>query len=212
MHKKIFNGIRLEQNMVENDKFKLIEEKIIKIAIEIAQSGEGALFVIGQDIKYEKLIEKNFTNLNILEKGAEKILKGLAVIDGAMIIDNDGNLVSYGALIKNAKPFIGFGTRHAAAITASKKGNTSILVSEEERKVKVFKDGKYLMQIDALQKNIHKEAPFITQVLESTGAGVIGTIGAVTLAPTLGVALLPGIILFGGSYFAIKSFMAKYGK
>lgn len=198
--------------MPEKTKPESIEEKIIKIGIEIAQSGEGALFVIGENIKYEKLIQKNFTDLNILEKGAEKILKGLAIIDGAVILDKEGNLITYGALIKNAKAFIGFGTRHAAAITASRNGNTSILVSEEERKVKIFKDGKYIMQIDALQKNIQKETSLIAKALESTGAGVIGTIGAATLAPTLGVALLPGIILFGGSYFAIKSFMNKYGK
>jgi len=194
------------------NKIKEIEEKLIKIAIEMAQSGEGALFVIGENIDYENLIKKKFTNINVLEKGAEKILKGLAVIDGAIIIDKKGNLVAYSALIKNTLAFIGFGTRHAAAVKASKKDNVSILVSEEERKVKIFKDGKYLMQIDALQKNIQKEAPFASKMLESTGAGVIGTIGTATLAPTLGIALIPGIIIFGGSYFAIKAFLKKHGK
>lgn len=192
------------------NKIKKIEEKIIKIAIEIAKSGEGALFVIGEKIEYERLIKKRFTKLNVFEKGAEKILKGLAVIDGAMIIDRKGNLVDYGALIKKTSAFIGFGTRHAAAMTASKNENISIMASEEERKVKIFKDGKYIMQIDALQKNVEKETPVITKILESTGAGVIGTIGTVALAPTLGLTLIPGIILFGGSYLAIKSLIEKH--
>ncbi|MEK6912949.1 MAG: diadenylate cyclase [Nanoarchaeota archaeon] len=197
--------------MVKNS-LKQIEEKILKISIEIAREGNGALFVIGNKVKYERLMEQKFGNLNIFETGAEKILKGLAVIDGAVIINTEGNLIDYGALIKNTKPLIGFGTRHAAAITASKEGNIVILVSEEEKKVKVFRDGKYLMQIDSLEKNVETEIPLMSKILESTGAGVIGTIGTVALAPTLGVALIPGIILFGGSYFAIKSFLEKHEK
>ncbi|MEK6918123.1 MAG: DNA integrity scanning protein DisA nucleotide-binding domain protein [Nanoarchaeota archaeon] len=188
---------------------KDIEEKILKIAIEIAKSGEGCLFVLGENAKYEKLIKQKFTKLNIFENGAEKILKGLAVIDGAVIIDKKGNLTDYGVMIKNTKAFVGYGTRHAAAFTAS-KGNIVILVSEEERKIKIFKEGKYLMQVDALQKNVEKSVPMMSKVLESTGAGLIGTIGAVTLAPTLGVALIPGVIIFGGGYYAIKSFFEKH--
>ncbi len=191
---------------------KKIEKIIFKIAIEIAKSGEGALFVIGDKVNYSRLIKQKFGKLNIFDNGAEKILKGLAVIDGAVIINTKGQLVDYGVMIKNAKPFVGFGTRHAAAMTASKNGNIVILASEEERKVKVFKGGKYIMQVDALQKNVEKDVSLIAKLLESTGAGVIGTIGTVTLAPTLGITLLPGIIIFGGSYYAIKSFIDKYKK
>src|SRR3989344_6047110 len=104
-----------------------IEEVIIKIAIEIARNGEGALFIIGKKVDYAKLIKQKFTKLNVFEKGAEKILKGLAVIDGAVIINNAGNLVDYGVLIKKPKPLIGYGTRHAAAMAASKNENISIL-------------------------------------------------------------------------------------
>lgn len=199
---------------MKKEKIQEIEQKIIKIAIEIAKSGEGALFVmnLGGKINYEKLVKPKFTEFNIFEKGAEKTLKGLAIIDGAMIIDKEGNLIEYGALIKKTRPFIGFGTRHAAAMTASRNENVSILASEEERKVKIFKDGKYIMQIDALQKNIEKETPIISKILESTGAGFIGTIGTAVVAPTLGIALIPGIIIFGGSYFAIKSFLKKHAK
>lgn len=189
---------------------KEIEEKILKISIELARGGNGCLFIIGKGIKYSKLIKQKFGKLNIFSKGAEKVLKGLAVIDGAIIIDLNGNMVDYGVLIKNTKPFVGFGTRHAAAITASKNGNVAILTSEEERKVKVFRDGKYLMQVDSLQKNVEKEIPLISKILESAGVGAIGTIGTVVVAPTLGIALIPGIIIFGGSYFVIKSFLERH--
>jgi hypothetical protein len=197
---------------MEKKGIKEIEEKILKISIEIAKAGDGALFIIGENVKYEKLIKQKFTKLNIFEQGAEKILKGLAVIDGAVIIGRNGDLTDYGVLIKNTKAFIGFGTRHSAAMTASKNNNISILVSEEERKVKVFKDGKYLLQVDPLQKNVEKGVPFVSKILESTGAGLIGTIGTATLAPTLGIALIPGLIIFGGGYFAIKALLDKNPK
>lgn len=193
-------------------KLEKIEKIILKIAIEIAKSGEGALFVIGDKVNYDRLIKQKFGKLSVFDSGAEKILKGLAVIDGAVIINTNGELIDYGAMIKKTKAFVGFGTRHSAGITASKNGNVVILASEEERKVKIFKDGKYIMQVDALQKNVEQEVSVISNLLESTGAGVIGTIGTAALAPTLGIALIPGIIVFGGSYYAIKSFLEKHGK
>ncbi|MFA5020433.1 MAG: DNA integrity scanning protein DisA nucleotide-binding domain protein [Candidatus Pacearchaeota archaeon] len=191
------------------ENIKKIEEILLKISIEIAKSGEGALFVIGNKVEYSNLIKHKFGKLNVFQKGAEKILKGLAVIDGAVIINTKGELIAYGVMIKKARPFVGYGTRHAAGISASRKGNISILASEEERKVKIFKNGKYIMQIDALEKNVEKRISIISKVLESAGAGVIGTIGTVALIPTLGITLIPGIIIFGGSYYAIKSFIDR---
>ena len=179
-------------------KLKKIEEKILKVAIEIAREGQGALLVIGKDVRYERLIKQKFGKLNIFEEGAEKVLKGLAVIDGAVVIDLEGNLTDYGVLIKNSMPFVGFGTRHAAAMTASKGKNIAILVSEEERKVKVFQNGKYLMQIDSLQKNVEKNIPLMSKILESTGAGIIGRIGTVAVVTSLGIAIIQRIILYEG--------------
>ncbi len=189
--------------MVET-KLKKIEEFLFKIALEIAKDGEGALFVIGDDIKYSKLMNQRFDDFSVFSKGANKIIKSLAVIDGAVIISKEGNVVDYGAMIKGAKPFVGYGTRHAAAITASKNNNIAILCSEEERKVKVFKNGKYVMQLDSLEKNIHQDVSQAAGILESVGVGTLSTIGVATLAPTLGFALIPGILVFGGSYYTIK--------
>jgi len=191
---------------------KKVEDVILKIAIEIAKHGEGALFVIGEKVPYSHLLKHRIKRISVFETGSEKLLKGLAVIDGAIIIDPKGTLIDYGVLIKKTSPFLGFGTRHAAAITASKNGNISILVSEEERKVKVFKNGKYILQIDALQKNVVKRISTISQLLESAGAGVIGTVGAATLVPALGITLIPGIIVFGGSYYAIRALFDTGGK
>ena len=196
--------------MAKKMKEKEIEEKVLKVAIEIAQEGNGALFVIGENVKYAQLLKQKFEPFNVMDKGAEKFLKGLAVIDGAVLIDRMGEVLDYAAMIKNSKAFVGFGTRHSAAMTASQKGNTSIMVSEEEKKVKIFKDGKYVMQIDALQKGIENKTSSIATMLETIGAGFIGSVGAVALAPALGIALIPGVVIFGGSYYALKKILQKF--
>ncbi|MFH1307297.1 MAG: DNA integrity scanning protein DisA nucleotide-binding domain protein [archaeon] len=195
--------------MPKKIKPKDIEEKILKIAIELAKKGDGALFVIGNKVRHERLLKQKFKPFSIFEKGSEKLLKSLAIIDGAVIIDDKGTVRKYGVMIKKSKAFIGYGTRHAAAIAASQNKNTVILCSEEEQKVKIFKNGKYIMQVDALQKGVEKSVSSISKLLESLGAGLVGTIGVVTLAPTLGVALIPGVLVFGGSYYAIKSLVER---
>ncbi len=192
-----------------NQTAKKIEEKILKVAIEIAKQGEGALFVIGENVEYERLLKQKFEAFSVFDKGSEKILKSFGIIDGAIIIDKKGIVKDYGAMIKETKAFVGYGTRHAAAMTASKKCNIAILCSEEEQKVKIFKNGRYIMQIDALQKDVEKNVTRISTILESLGAGFLGTIGVAGLAPALGIALIPGVLVFGGSYYAFRKILEK---
>jgi diadenylate cyclase len=193
----------------EIKKQKDIETKLIKVAIEIAREGNGALFIIGNHIEFSKLFKQKFEPFSVFDKGAEKILKGLAVIDGAVLLNKEGIVKNYGVMIKSSRSFLGFGTRHAAAITGSANGNTAILCSEEERKVKIFRNKRYIMQVDALEKNIEKNASGISLMLETIGAGVLGTIGVATIVPTLGITLLPGVLIFGGSYLAIKKIINR---
>jgi DNA integrity scanning protein DisA with diadenylate cyclase activity len=188
-----------------------VEEKIIKMAIEIAKEKEGALFVIvtGKSPKYALLVKQTVNQFNILDRRDDKLLKSLAKIDGAVLISKSGIMLAYGAMIKSNKIYKGFGTRHAAAISASQYKNICILVSEEQQKIKLFRNGKYLMQIDALEKDIEKRITKITELFETFGAGLIGTIGASVLVPALGVALIPGVIIFGGGYYALKKIINK---
>jgi DNA integrity scanning protein DisA with diadenylate cyclase activity len=189
---------------------KKIEQEILDVALEVSKKGEGALFVIGEKIDYEKLLTQEVKPFNVLDKGARKLLVGLAVVDGAVIIDKKGLVKDYGVMIKGTKVFKGYGTRHSAAITASENNNTAVLCSEEEKKVKIFKNGRYLMQIDALEKGIETKTSNIATMLETIGAGFIGTVGVATIVPTLGIALIPGVVIFGGSYYAIKSILTKF--
>jgi hypothetical protein len=126
-------------------------------------------------------------------------------MDGAVIIDKNGFMKAYGVMIKSTKTFKNFGTRHSAALTASSiKGNLVVIISEEDKKLRILKDGKMIMQIDALQKDVEKSVPLAVNLLESVGAGAIGAIGTSLLIPALGITLIPGIIVFGSAYYLGK--------
>ncbi len=186
-----------------------IEEVLIQVGLRIAKRGEGALFVVGK-VKYEPLIDQSVPKFKATEN--PKLLESLALIDGAVILDKQGYVIAYGVKIKSSMIFKNYGTRHAAALGASKNGNLVVLVSEEDKKVKILKDGKLIMQIDALQKNVEKSVHGAVNIMESIGAGTLGTIGTGLLVPALGVSLLPGIIVFGSAYYLGKILHGRLSK
>jgi len=183
-------------------KLKELEETLVQVGLRIAKRGEGALFVVG-DVKYKKLVNQSIPPFKVRDN--PKLLESLALIDGAVIINKKGFLKAYGAMIKSTSAFKNFGTRHSAAISASKKeGNLVVLISEEDKKIRIMKGGKMIMQIDALQKDVENSISQAVSILESVGAGTIGTIGTGLLVPTLGISLLPGVLVFGSAYYLGK--------
>jgi hypothetical protein len=177
-----------------------LEETLIQVGLRIAKRGEGAIFVVGKT-KYQPMIEQTIPKF--LATNNPKLLESLALIDGAVIIDKQGYVCAYGVKIKSNKIFKNYGTRHSAALGASDK-NFVVLVSEEDKKLKILRNGKLIMQIDSLQKNIEKSVDGAVNLLESVGAGAIGTIGTSLLVPTLGISILPGILVFGSAYYIGK--------
>lgn len=187
---------------------KSIEEQVIKVCLRIAKKKEGALIIIGDEVKYTKLVQQITPSFNILKNA--KLLEALAKIDGAVIIDTNGMMVAYGVLIKPKKVIIGMGTRHSASVSASMQNLsvTSYMVSEEEQKIKIFRNGKQIIQIDATQKGVEEGTKDITDILQSIGIGTLSSAGAGLLLPTLGIGLLlpflPGVVLFGSAAFIIQ--------
>lgn len=175
-----------------------LQELLIQVGLRIAKRGEGALFVIGA-ADFKPLVDQTVPPFKVLNN--PKLLESLALMDGAVVIDSEGYMRAYGVMIKTHKTFKNFGTRHSAALSASAKGNTVVLVSEEDRKIRILQNGKMIIQIDALQKNVERSVPHAIKVLESVGAGTIGAFGTSLLVPALGVTMLPGVIVFGSAYY-----------
>lgn len=194
--------------LAQTDKMKKIEEILISVGVEVAKKNEGALFVISAgDIKYDNLLKQKIQKFSIFETGARKLLLSIAMIDGAVVIDQEGMVLDYGAKIHSSKTFSGYGTRHSAAYSASLGSSVAILVSQEEKKIKIFKKGKVIVQIDALEKDVEKHVSDANHVLQSVGVGTLTTIGVSALAPGLGIAVVPGIILFGVPYYLYRKFV-----
>ncbi|MDO8460145.1 MAG: DNA integrity scanning protein DisA nucleotide-binding domain protein [Nanoarchaeota archaeon] len=190
----------------KNGSRKHLQELLIQVGLRIAKRGEGALFVIGET-QYNPLVDQSVPSFKVIEN--PKLLESLALMDGAVIIDKKGMLTAYGVMIKSTKTFKNFGTRHSAALNAAKKGNLVVLVSEEDKKIRILKEGKMIMQIDALQKDVEKSVSQAANLLESVGAGTLGAIGTGLLVPGLGLALLPGVVVFGSAYYLGKIMMKK---
>lgn len=180
---------------------KELETTLIQVGLKVAKRGEGALFVVG-DVKFKTMVDQNVPPFKVTEN--PKLLESLAMMDGAVIMNRQGVMIAYGAMIESTKTFKNFGTRHSAALSASTGDNLVVIVSEEDKKVRILKNGKMIMQMDALQKDVEKSVSGAVDILESVGAGTIGTIGTSLLIPSLGIALFPGLVVFGSAYYLGK--------
>jgi len=194
---------------------KKLEKIILDTAIKLAKQNIGSLAVLelGAQIQYIDLFDNDIKPFNILN--SVRRYEILACVDGAVIIDKEGNIKSYCAKISNTKPFKNFGCRHAAAYTASRGKNLAILSSEEDHKVRIFKNGQLMMQIDPYEKDIEKNTSQTVNLLESIGIGTLSYIGIGALVPTLGLALIPGVIIFSSTHYVmshIKNFIERQNK
>ncbi len=182
---------------------KKLRETLIQTGLKVAKRGDGALFVVGET-KYKTMVPQAIPSFKVVDN--PKLLETLALIDGAVIIKPNGYLEAYGAMIKTTTVFKNHGTRHSAAVSAAKGNNFVLIVSEEERKLKILEKGKMILQIDALQKNVEKSVSGVVLALESVGAGTIGMLGTSILVPGLGISFLPGVVIFGSVYYLGKFF------
>ncbi|MBI5803682.1 DNA integrity scanning protein DisA nucleotide-binding domain protein [Candidatus Pacearchaeota archaeon] len=195
---------------MKKDNVKELQELLINVGLKIAKRGEGALFVVG-DVDYDTLVAQSVKSFNVLKN--PKLLESLALMDGAVVMDKKGKMKAYGAMIKNrGKVFRNFGTRHSAGLNAAEDDNLVVLVSEEDKKVRILKDGKMIMQIDAMQKNVEKSVHQAVNALESLGAGTLGALGTSLLVPSLGIYLVPGIVIFGSVYYVGRKIHKRFSR
>ena len=99
-----------------------------------------------KDYLYLKLIQQNDKHLNVINVGVP-FLSNICSIDGAVVIDDMLNILSYGEIIEiPSKPNEVFGTGTNACKVASENGGLAIKVSEDGD-VKVYSDGKIILTL-----------------------------------------------------------------
>lgn len=86
---------------MSDEKFKELQEFLIQVSIKIAKRGEGAIFVVGGSVSHKPLVEQSVPSFRVMTN--PKLLESLALMDGAIILDEKGMLTAYGTMIKSAK-------------------------------------------------------------------------------------------------------------
>ena len=193
---------RHQENPKKLKRVQQIQKLCIDMAIDIVKGGEGGLFVIG-DTKHFSTLFPNFFEgqaINVFDKGMNKVLVKLGMIDGAVVIDSTGKILAYGAHLSRQSPLQGHGTRHAAAKGISTQpGITAVLASQEGKVVRIFKNGVQLIEINPYTKGVDSQMDKIVSFINRPEAALVT--GAAVGSTVLGVALLPGIVVFAGSYY-----------
>lgn len=138
----------------------------LQVAAELADEGRegkaiGALFVIGDENAVEPHSQQMVMNpfkgydeseRNIMDPGLAETIKEFSNLDGAILIRNDGVIISAGTYLRagNADTDVppGLGARHAAAAGISAATDAmAIVVSQSTRKVSLFRAGKRIMML-----------------------------------------------------------------
>ncbi len=142
-------------------------ETVLAIALELASRGRegkpiGTIFVLGDEEKVLQLSKQMIINpfkgytdeeRNILNADLKETLREFAALDGAFIISREGLVLTAGRYLGAASDEEslprGLGSRHiaAAGITVLTQA-IAIVISESTGDVRIFKNGKILMEIE----------------------------------------------------------------
>lgn len=191
----------------EADRRTAVMDQLLTIAKRLAKDGEGAMFVLARPDRVLGSIDVHYPQLkydgSVLDEGMDAVLLRLATLDGAVVVSPDGQLLAYGARVRQQRTLPGFGTRHAAAkgYTDHDADATVILASEESGWVKVFQRGQPVVEIDPADvapTTIRK----LSRYLVSKDAAIVTAAGI--SAATLGVGAV-GLLVLGGSYVVVRT-------
>ncbi|MBW6517095.1 MAG: DNA integrity scanning protein DisA nucleotide-binding domain protein [ANME-2 cluster archaeon] len=179
---------------------------LLNISKNLAKKKYGALLIIAEPERVEGNYHIHYPQIqfsgNLLSEGMDSVVEKLATLDGAVIFTPEGVMVAYGCRILKSETLLGFGTKHAAAkgFTKYDRSSTAILVSEESNWIKVFQQGKIVLETDAVDIEpsiLDKVSRFLINhdmaLLASAGISVAAGIPAVTL------------LIVGGAYMIVKT-------
>tara|TARA_Y100000310_G_C20614508_1_gene779894 strand:+ start:282 stop:884 length:603 start_codon:yes stop_codon:yes gene_type:complete len=185
-----------------------VYEEVLTISKRLARKKEGALFIISRerDLKrtYELLYPQLVKKRSLHEEGMHHVLEKLSTLDGATILTPRGKILAYGAKINKTRAVQGYGTRHAAAsgITRKARDSTAILVSEESGWIRIFQNGKVVLETDA-EENPRSVQEKVVSFLTDKDTALLTAAGASTAI--IGSAAVAPVLVVGGTYLAIKT-------
>lgn len=142
-------------------------QAVLNLAVELADKGRegkpiGTIFVLGDHEKVLQLSKQMIMNpfkgyeedeRNVLSSSLKDTIREFSAMDGAFIISDEGTVLCagryLGAAMDESQLPRGLGSRHiaAAGITSLTKA-LAFVISESSGDVRIFKDGKIIMNIE----------------------------------------------------------------
>jgi diadenylate cyclase len=155
--------VKMMEQLADYIDLELLEH-VIDIALEISSEGKegkhvGALFIIGDSETVMKNTRDQIINpfeghpdevRNLHNHSSWETIKQFAQLDGAVVIDDNGIAVAAGKYVNFEWGIYlesGFGGRHTAAATISKKTRAISLVVSETGNIRIFKNGKNIFSL-----------------------------------------------------------------
>lgn len=142
-------------------------EHLLSLAVELANKGRegkpvGTIFVVGDQDRVMQLSKQMIINpfrgydeseRNILNPQLKETIREFSALDGAFIIGDDGTVITAGRYLGAAHEEEdvprGLGSRHIAAAGITALTNAiAIVISESTGDVRIFRNGKILMEIE----------------------------------------------------------------
>jgi len=143
-----------------------VVEAVLDLATELLREGRegypvGALFIIGDPQEALRGSREGIANpfeghpvkvRNVSDRRNWRTIKNFAALDGACIIDPDGNVVAAGRYVNVGEDWSAFlkgmGGRHSAAMVASRMGGAVAVCASQEGYLSLFLDGKAVYRIN----------------------------------------------------------------
>ncbi len=135
----------------------------IQFAKILSREGIGASFLIGDERRLRRVVKRRILRFNPF-RGNEVLitrheywqdLKFFAKLDGAFLIDPQGRVIDCAVQLDLGEVEIELsgGTRHYAVASATRAaGCTGVVVSEENKTISIFQEGRRVLQIGPLKK------------------------------------------------------------
>lgn len=155
--------VKMMEQLEDSVDLELLEH-IIDIAMEIASEGKeghhvGALFILGDTKTVLENTRDQIINpfeghpqeaRDLHNHSSWETIKQFAQLDGAVVIDDNGIAVAAGKYVNFEWGIYlesGFGGRHTAAATISKKTKAISVVVSETGNIRIYKNGKNIFSL-----------------------------------------------------------------
>jgi hypothetical protein len=186
-------------------------KNILNACIDLSYNQiEGSLFVIESKkvSGYYKsgctIYKESGQLLSVMDESDKQVIRKLASLDGAMIIDSQGRMKSYGATLVNSNSFTGHGKRHefAKGTSIACPEVTCVLTSEEDRRIRIFRHGELVVDINSRSRMPRTAKDKVAELLTSRTSQTLIASGVAASVLTLNP--LPAIITITGSHLLVN--------